>query len=176
MSPTPFALPDQIHLHGSKRTQVILHIDDSDIDHEVLERSFKRLKIATTLQWCKNVRESHAFLHRYPYASSMSPPEPLPSIILLDLNLPGEDGRVFLKQLRATPRLSTIPVLILSSSSDPKDVEFCYSWGANAYLLKPLSPADMDSLLLSLVHFWLKHTVLPVSAIDAEPPRGNFKR
>ena len=143
------------------RFQVILHVEDSDIDHDALQRSFRRAQINTPISWCRDAREAHKYLAEHGQRAPGEEEAVLPAVILLDLNLPGEDGRTFLKKIRETPRLSSIPVIILSSSSDPKDVDGCYALGANAYLVKPLNPRDLDPLVLAFAQFWLKHSVLP---------------
>lgn len=146
---------------GFVTNDVILHVEDSEIDHEALKRAYQRVGIKTPLFWCTDVKDAEDFLSHQGRYGTDGIQVPRPSIILLDLNLPGEDGRSLLKRLKKNPKFSTIPIVVLSSSSNPKDVEQCYSLGANAYLLKPLDPKDLEVIILAFGHFWLKHNIFP---------------
>ncbi|MBC7692859.1 MAG: response regulator [Methylotenera sp.] len=138
---------------------VILHVEDSEMDHEALKRALHKVGTIAQLFWCKNVDDAFDYLHHSgPYDQL---PAPRPSLILLDLNLPGENGTSFLQRLRKTPKFSSIVVVVLSSSSNPIDIERCYDLGANAYLLKTLDPRELQPKILSLAQFWLGHCVLP---------------
>ncbi|HEY0977050.1 MAG TPA: response regulator [Flavobacteriales bacterium] len=83
----------------------------------------------------------------------------IPRMILLDLNLPGLSGFDVLKEIRANSRWRHIPVVVLTSSSDPRDIELAHMMGANAYLSKPSTLAELRSLLESTCRFWLEHHV-----------------
>jgi len=144
---------------GAMRT--VLHIDDSEVDHAVLMRSFKRLGIKAPLYWCKNARDARAFLHNDGDKSHQATPRP--ALILLDLSLPGENGLSILKTLKSSPEFTAIPVIILSSSTNPLDIEACYALGANSYLVKPLDSRDMDRPAKAFAQFWLVHAVLPAA-------------
>ena len=83
----------------------------------------------------------------------------LPDLILLDINLPKRDGLDLLQIIRRTPEIAAIPVLMLSSSSNPREVYRAYAYGANAYITKPVS--NFFDMLGDLERFWLKRAVLP---------------
>lgn len=80
-----------------------------------------------------------------------------PRMILLDLNLPGLSGFDVLKEIRSNSRWRHIPVVVLTSSSDPRDMELAQMMGANAYVSKPSTLAELRTLLESTCKFWLKH-------------------
>ena len=87
-----------------------------------------------------------------------------PSLILMDLNTPLEDGREALRSIRHNENLRTLPVVVLSTSSNPRDLEFCYAMGANAYHTKPVSyPAHLQTLR-DIFDYWLTRVTLPASA------------
>jgi CheY-like chemotaxis protein len=86
---------------------------------------------------------------------------PRPSLILLDLNLAGLDGRQVLERLKADASLRAIPVIILSTSDNPKDVQSCYQLGASAYLLKPVDLARFERMVRLFKEFWLEFVILP---------------
>ena len=162
MNPDPLQRADLPTSFISK--QVILHVEDSAVDHEALKRAFHKVGVKVPLFWCTDAQDALQFLAQLGRYEGNAIPAPRPSLILLDLNMPAEDGRSFLRQLRATPEHSSIPVIIFSSSANEKDVEECFKQGANAYLLKPMNSADLQSLVLAFSNFWLKHSVLPHSS------------
>lgn len=87
-----------------------------------------------------------------------------PALILLDLNLPRMDGRELLAAIKADARLKAIPVVVLSSSGAPQDIERAYALHANCFVTKP---ADLDGFVAAVravVHFWRSVARLPVEA------------
>jgi CheY-like chemotaxis protein len=84
----------------------------------------------------------------------------LPALIVLDLNSHGVDGREALVVIKADARFKAIPVVVLTTSVNPKDVEYCYQAGANAYHVKPVRHDQYLLLLRALMHYWLD-TVTP---------------
>ena len=85
----------------------------------------------------------------------------LPHLIILDLNLPKMDGKQVLLRLKTDPALRKIPVVVLSSSRDPKDVVGSYNNYANCYIPKPLSFEDYVSVAKGIQEFWLRVVSLP---------------
>jgi len=84
----------------------------------------------------------------------------LPALILMDLNSHGIDGREALVAMKADARLKEIPVVVLTTSANPKDVAFCYLAGANAYHVKLVRHDQYVLLLRSLLHYWLDSVTL----------------
>ena len=84
----------------------------------------------------------------------------LPVLIMMDLNSHGVDGREALMIIKADPHLKKIPVVVLTTSTSPKDVEYCYQAGANAYHVKPVRHDQYLLLLRSLMHYWLTTVTL----------------
>lgn len=85
----------------------------------------------------------------------------LPDLVLLDLNLPRRGGREVLAEIRRDERLRAIPVIVLSTSSAPRDVAESYACGANAYLVKPLGLEDFTEMVRTVDAFWLRLVQLP---------------
>lgn len=77
-----------------------------------------------------------------------------PDLILLDLNLPGKEGLEVLKDLKSDPSLATIPVIILTTSSSPLDVQRAYQSHANAYIKKPVLLAEYERVIEAVRDFW----------------------
>jgi CheY-like chemotaxis protein len=82
------------------------------------------------------------------------------AVVLLDLSTPGLDGRETLLEIRRDPVLRDVPVVVLTTSSNPRDIAFCYRAGANAYHVKPVRYEDHVRVLLELLRYWLKTVVL----------------
>jgi CheY-like chemotaxis protein len=80
---------------------------------------------------------------------------PLPYLVLLDLKLPQLMGMEVLKWLRAKPELNSVVVLVLTSSSNPTEIDMAYGLGANAYLVKPSSFQELQVLAQAIRDFWL---------------------
>ena len=79
----------------------------------------------------------------------------LPSLILLDLNLGGQDGCDFLKRLRSDARFTAIPVVIFTTSDDQQDLGRCYASGANGYVVKPGTFNELIQCTADLCRYWL---------------------
>lgn len=131
----------------------ILLVEDSEEDHEAITRAFKGAGLNNPVAWCKSGGEALDFLKR-PRAES-------PCLILLDLNLPGLDGRHVLQILKEDAALKGIPIVIFSTSSNERDVRACYQMGANAYMQKPSSLEGMAAAAESIRQYWFKAALLP---------------
>lgn len=83
-------------------------------------------------------------------------------LVLLDLNTHGDDGRDALREIRADDSLKAMPLVVLSASANPRDLQFCYAQGANAYHVKPVDHALHLQVLRSIFDYWLGSVVLPV--------------
>ncbi|GAB3281473.1 response regulator [Larkinella harenae] len=88
----------------------------------------------------------------------------LPSLILLDLNMPILDGLATLQQIKSNRRLRSIPVLMLTTSDHPDDIQRCYDAGANAYMLKPAGINALKDLADRIIAYWVQSVKLPSKA------------
>ncbi|HEY5865006.1 MAG TPA: response regulator [Candidatus Tectomicrobia bacterium] len=89
---------------------------------------------------------------------------PRPALVLLDLNLPGMDGRELLTRIKGDEDLKSIPVIIVTTSHNPRDVEWCYQHGANSYQVKAIGYQQFRDTMRLLVEYWLTVCVLPATA------------
>jgi CheY-like chemotaxis protein len=80
---------------------------------------------------------------------------------VLDLNLPGTDGREVLRRIKQDNNLKMIPVVVFTTSNNPKDIEVCYQYGVNSYIVKPINFAQLKRDIQILVEYWFKVTTLP---------------
>lgn len=140
--------------------QPILLVEDSPEDYETTVRSLKKAGLKNPIVRCVDGEEALDYLHqRGEYANSNSAPRP--GIVLLDLNLPGTDGREVLQEMKQDASLKTIPVVVLTTSSDERDIEQCYRSGANSYIQKPV---DLDGFVRSMARmkdYWFEVVILP---------------
>jgi CheY-like chemotaxis protein len=90
----------------------------------------------------------------------------LPDLILLDLKMPRKDGREALTEINADPLLSSIPLIVLTVSEDEGDLTWCYSMGANGYLVKPCSFEELSKALGILCTYWTECSRLPVLSLN----------
>ncbi|WP_017654493.1 response regulator [Fortiea contorta] len=140
--------------------QPLLVVEDSNEDFKMLQRLMRRLAVQNPIYRCTSGDEVLDFLYREGNYSSPNV-APRPSVILLDLNLPGIDGREILGRLKQDHSLKKIPIVVFSTSSNPQDVELCYQKGANGYLVKPMDAQELQKIVQAFVDYWLQVNTLP---------------
>ena len=138
----------------------ILYVEDEETDVMLLQHVFTRVGITNLLKTVKDGKEAKDYLAGNPPYSNRQT-HPLPGLLLLDLNLPYWSGIEVLCWIREQPRLRWLPVVIFTSSRRPDDVVKAYEAGANGYLVKPNSLADLTTMVQSLRDFWLLQNQLP---------------
>lgn len=144
-------------------SQPILLVEDSPEDYEATVRAFKRSGLSNPIFRCEDGENALDFLHRRgPYADPERSPRP--GVILLDLNLPGTDGREVLTEIKRDEHLKQIPVIVLTTSNDARDVESCYQAGANSYIQKPVDTEGFVRAIERLNGYWFEVVVLPYGA------------
>jgi CheY-like chemotaxis protein len=138
----------------------ILVIEDSDEDYEAFLRVIKTLPRTFSIYRCEDGDTALEFLFQEEnYADAEIAPRP--NLILLDLNLPGTDGREVLAALRTKEDFNLIPVVVFTTSFNQKDVKFCYAKGVNGYILKPMGISDLTDTLQTLFRYWFEFSILP---------------
>ena len=134
-------------------------VEDNAEDFTALSRVFRKLALPHPVVRCEDGDQALTYLQGYGQAAGW--PATLPALVLLDLNLPGTDGRAVLETLKKDPRLQALPVIVLSTSSSTRDVERCYQLGANGYLTKPIRYAALEDKLRLALQYWLEASELP---------------
>jgi len=143
----------------------ILYVEDEETDIMLLQHVFTRVGITNLLRTVKDGKEAKEYLAgNPPFADRQK--HPLPGLLLLDLNLPYWSGLEVLAWIRQQPRLRWLPVVIFTSSRRPDDVVKAYEGGANGYLVKPNSLADLTTMVQSLRDFWLLQSQLPEALLS----------
>ena len=145
---------------NSKSDQLLLIVEDSPEDYEATVRALTKSGFASPLMRCEDGDDALNFLYR---RGRFSAPElsPRPSMILLDLNLPGTDGRQVLATVKSDDNLKTIPVLVFSGSKHEDDISACYEAGANSYIPKPLDMNGLHETMSCIKDFWFDTAMLP---------------
>ena len=142
-----------------REIQSILVVEDSRTDFVLLAKTLKRLNFVYSIHHVVDGNEALDFLYRRgSYQELLT--TPLPVAILLDLNLPGMGGKECLRIIKQDQTLKMIPTIILSSSSDPNDVNYCYQYGANSYMLKSSIVQDYRRTIEVFAN-WLDVCLLP---------------
>jgi CheY-like chemotaxis protein len=134
--------------------EVILYAEDEETDAFFVQRAFQQAGIGQRLIIVGSGQEAIDYLAGTGHYADRTR-HPFPSLVLLDLNMPGVSGLEVLKWIRATPALCTLITLMLTSSNQNIDVHRAYRQGANGYLVKP---GDIDSILTmarAIKDFWL---------------------
>jgi len=140
--------------------QLILIVEDNDDDYIATMRAFKKANFANPVQRCTNGDQALDYLFRRGEFSAPGK-APRPGLILLDLNLPGTDGRSVLHTIKAAPELLKIPVVVLTTSNAEQDIEQCYAAGANSYVQKPVDFEGFIRAIARLSEYWLEVSILP---------------
>jgi CheY-like chemotaxis protein len=143
-----------------KENQTILIIEDSPEDFEATVRAFRKSGLINSLLRCEDGEEALDYLYRRGvYADPKTSPRP--GLILLDLNMPGLDGRGLLTVIKNDSNLKKIPVVVLTTSTDERDIDKCYEEGANSYICKPV---DLNGLMVAIQRlrdYWFEIVILP---------------
>lgn len=143
------------------RPTVILMADDDADDRLLAQDALAESKIPNELHFVENGEELMDYLHRRGKFSAASAPRP--GLILLDLNMPKKDGREALREMKASPDLRRIPVVILTTSKADTDIGHSYDLGANSFISKPVSFDALVGVMRSLGHYWFETVELPNS-------------
>ncbi|HXN23766.1 MAG TPA: response regulator [Candidatus Dormibacteraeota bacterium] len=138
----------------------VLLVEDSPGDVRLTQEAFKDAKVHINLHVALDGTEAMAFLrHEGEHANA-----PRPDLILLDLNLPKKDGREVLGEIKGSPTLKSIPVVILTTSASETDILRSYLLHANCYITKPVDLDGFLKVVKSIDSFWLSVVKLPREA------------
>jgi len=135
----------------------VLLVEDSPGDVRLTREAFKDAKVHINLYVVSDGAEAMAFLKREDKHANA----PRPDLILLDLNLPKKDGREVLAEIKESPTLRSIPVVILTTSESDEDVLRSYHLHANCYITKPVGLDGFLKVVQSIDNFWLSVVKLP---------------
>jgi CheY-like chemotaxis protein len=142
------------------RPITILYADDDPEDRMLVQEAWKESRVANPLDLVEDGEDLMDYLHRSgKYAGEAG--SPLPGLILLDLNMPKKDGREALQEIKADPRLRSIPVVILTTSKAEQDILTSYDLGVSSFIVKPVTFQSLVELTLTLNKYWFEIVELP---------------
>jgi CheY-like chemotaxis protein len=144
--------------HG--RPITVLMADDDPDDRVLTQEAWKENRLANGLHFVEDGEELMDYLHRRgQYADLID--EPLPGLILLDLNMPRKDGREALKEIKADPKLHRIPIVVLTTSKAEEDILRTYDLGVSSFITKPVTFESLVSIIKTLAQYWFQIVELP---------------
>jgi two-component system, response regulator len=132
--------------------QPILMVEDSEDDFEATMRAFRKANLRNPIMRAASGDEAIELLDKAKHK---------PGLILLDLNMPGMDGRQLLTVLKQREDTRKTPVVILTTSDDERDVDACYQLGANTYIQKPVNLDGLFAAIQRLKEYWFEIAILP---------------
>jgi CheY-like chemotaxis protein len=142
-----------------KMITIVLADDDPD-DRQLTEDAFMENRLANQLDCVEDGEELMDYLHRRGKYELLRN-DPLPGLILLDLNMPRKDGREALKEIKADPSLRRIPIVVLTTSKAEEDIVRSYDLGVNSYVTKPVTFKSLVELIKVLGRYWFEVVELP---------------
>lgn len=152
------------------RPMEVLLVEDSVPAARLAIGGLKRGQFEHRLTWLRDGEQASQFLH----CEGVYRQAPQPDLILLDLGLPGKDGREVLAEIRSNDRLSSIPVVVMTASTDQQDVLVSEDLSVQAYLVKPVDLEKFFELITELKSYWKADMIVPTtreaeSTADALP-------
>ena len=132
----------------------VLLVEDNPSDVFIVQRIFQKFNLRGSIQVASDGDEAIDYLSGTGKYSNREQ-FPLPAVVLLDLKLPRRSGFEVLEWLKAQPILGRLPVVVLTSSKQPSDINQAYDRGANSYLVKTVNPRDSEDLGKIIHHYWL---------------------
>ena len=150
--------------HGKSIT--ILMADDDQDDCLLVKEAFEENRLLGELRFVEDGEALMDYLyHRGKYSEQNLSPRP--GLILLDLNMPRKDGREALREIRSTPDLRAIPVIVLTTSKEEKEVYRSYDLGANSFITKPVTFEALVEIVRLLGKYWFDTVKLPPESKEA---------
>ncbi len=135
----------------------ILLVEDNEGDVGLVEEVFEEGRINNNLSVAEDGEEAMMFLRKEGQFANATRPD----LILLDLNLPGKDGREVLKEVKEDDNLKKIPIVVLTTSKAEEDILKSYDLHANSYITKPVDFNQFINVIKSIESFWLEVVKLP---------------
>ena len=133
----------------------ILLVEDNPLDVDLTIRAFRKQNLLNPIEVARDGEEAIAWLEKWDSG------EPLPLIILMDLKLPKVGGLEVIHQFKNHPVSQSVPVIVLTSSSEDQDINTAYKHGANSYMVKPVNFDNFSTLTTEIERYWFSTTELP---------------
>jgi CheY-like chemotaxis protein len=147
-------------MHAATKPDVVLLADDDSDDRLLVKDAIAESGWDADIRCVENGEELLDYLHcRGRFQNPESAPRP--GMILMDLNMPRKDGRESLREIRATPELRRIPVVVFTTSKADTDINRLYDLGANSFISKPVQFDALVQVVRRLADYWFKTVALP---------------
>ena len=135
----------------------ILLVDDSPDDILIAKRAFAKSNMHNKIFVTYNGEEAIQFLQKKEKFKDM----PTTSLVILDLKMPKVNGFEVLKIIKNDENLKSVPIIVLTSSSRPEDIERAYKLGCNSFIVKPINFEDFVEAVQEIKHYWLSLSKIP---------------
>ena len=143
-----------------KKSVPILIADDDEEDREMIQDALKESRLINNIHCVTDGEELMDYLfNRGKFEDHEK--NPLPGLILLDLNMPKMDGREALREIKSNPSLRQIPVIVLTTSRAEEDIFRTYDLGVNSFITKPVSFEALVAVMKTIGHYWFDIVELP---------------
>ena len=142
---------------GDSRPVQILLVEDNPADARLTQEAIRDTEFRYQLHLAEDGEEAMEFLYQEGEFADV----PRPDLILLDLNLPGMDGREVLAEIKADDNLGSIPVVVLTTSTAQQDLLYSYGLRANSYVNKPIDRDRFNDMIKSVMEYWINISTLP---------------
>lgn len=133
----------------------ILLIEDNPMDVDLTIRAFRSQNFANDIDVCRDGEEAIEQIAQWDSG------KPVPAVILLDINMPKINGIEVLRTFKSHERYKRIPVVVLTTSTENKDLMVCYDLGANSYIVKPVSFVKFQEVAKKINLYWILTNTLP---------------
>ena len=134
---------------GTEQIRPILLVEDRPVDIDLTRRAFERQKVLNPIQVARDGEEAVAFFDRWESGEEL-----IPICILLDLRMPKMNGLEVLRRLKSHPKFATVPVVVLTTSTEDRDVEEAYKLGCNSYIVKPVEFDKFVDVAAKIELYW----------------------
>ncbi len=142
---------------GDSRPVQILLVEDNPADARLTQEAIRDTEFRYQLHLAEDGEEAMEFLYQEGEFTDV----PRPDLILLDLNLPGMDGREVLAEIKSDENLGSIPVVVLTTSTAQQDLLYSYGLRANSYVNKPIDRDRFNDMIKSVMEYWINISTLP---------------
>lgn len=147
-------------MKNTEHVDIVL-VEDSQADADMALRILRKNTLTARTLWLKDGVEALDFMHDRMTKAEASATRP--KLILLDIKMPRLDGIEVLRQLKSDARTRSIPVVMLTSSAEDKDLQACYDLGVNSYLVKPVGFGDFATVIAQAGLYWVAVNQCPVA-------------
>lgn len=146
-------------MKSSARVEILL-VEDSPHDAEMTRRALRKFNFGDRLHWVKDGEEALEFLFCRGAYAARDPGRP-PKLVLLDLKMPKVDGIEVLRHVKDDARTRSIPVVVMTSSNEERDVMESYRLGANSYIVKPVEFGAFAEVVANIGLYWVLTNRVP---------------